>query len=77
VTADLQVESAAREVVSRLPLPAAARERAAGWILTYLKVNSAGVKDLDAVADYCSTQKNLKNVTEERTSIIRSADTGQ
>ncbi len=70
VTTDLQVENAAQEIVGRLPLPPPARDRAAGWIKNYLKFSSLGIKDVDAVADYCRLQKNLRNITEPRTTII-------
>ena len=63
--------------MSRLPLPAAARERATRWITNYLKFSNLGIKDIDAMADYCRIQKNLKNITEQRTTIIPAAAAGK
>ena len=73
VTTNLQVESAVREVVNRLPLPPPARDNAAGWLKSYLKYSCLGIKDVDALADYCRTQKKLKNITEMRTTVIQAA----
>jgi 5'-nucleotidase/UDP-sugar diphosphatase len=40
-----------------------------GWLKGYFGYIDTGIKDTDAVADYLRVQKNIKNVTEERTVI--------
>lgn len=44
-----------------------------GWLKDYYKYANTGIKDVDALTDYLKVQKNVKNVTEERTLIMPSA----
>jgi 5'-nucleotidase len=43
------------------------------WLKGYFKYINTGIRDVDAMADYLRVQKNIKNVTEERTVIIPAA----
>jgi 5'-nucleotidase / UDP-sugar diphosphatase len=43
------------------------------WLKGYFKYSNTGIKDIDGLSDYLRIQKNIKNVTAERTVIIPAA----
>ena len=43
------------------------------WLKDYLGYKNLGISDVDAMTEYLRVQKNVKNITEERTAIIPAA----
>ena len=72
-TTDYLADKGAQPLVNKFSWLGPAADNIKSWIKDYLAYQATGIKDTDAMSDYLRVQKNVKNITEERTTVIRAS----
>jgi 2',3'-cyclic-nucleotide 2'-phosphodiesterase (5'-nucleotidase family) len=72
-TTDYLADKGIQPLVNKVSWLGPAADNIKSWIKDYLGYRATGIKDVDAMSDYLRTQKNIKNVTEERSKLIPAA----
>ena len=69
-TTDYLADIGIQPLLNKLSWLGPAADNIKSWIKDYLGYRALGLKDVDAMSDYLRVQKNIKNVTEERSKLI-------
>jgi hypothetical protein len=69
-TTDYLADKGIQPLVNKASWLGPATDTIKSWIKDYSGYRVLGIKDVDAVSDYLRVQKNIKNVTEERSKVI-------
>jgi len=71
VTTDYLADKGIAPIINRVRWMGPFADNVEGMLKSYMKLTNLGIKDVDAMADYVRVQKNLKNITEQRTTVIQ------
>jgi 5'-nucleotidase len=69
-TTDYLADKGIQPLVNKVSWLGPAADNIKSWIKDYLGYRATGIKDVEAMSDYLRAQKNIKNVTEERSKLI-------
>lgn len=69
-TTDYLADKGIQPLVNKVSWLGPAAANIKSWIRDYSGYRALGIKDVDAMSDYLRVQKNVKNVTEERSKVI-------
>jgi 5'-nucleotidase / UDP-sugar diphosphatase len=70
VTTDYLADKGIQPLINKVSWMGPLADNFKSWLRDYLNYTDLKIRDVDAMADYLRTQKNVSNVTEERTIII-------
>jgi len=73
VTTDYLSDKGIQPLINKVSWMGPLADNFKSWLKDYVKYNNLNIRDVDAMADYLRVQKNVSNVTEERTIIIPAA----
>ncbi len=73
-TTDYLADKGVQPLVNKVSWLGPAADNIKSWIKDYLGYRALDIKDVDAMSDYLRAQKNIKNVTEERSKLIPAAE---
>jgi 2',3'-cyclic-nucleotide 2'-phosphodiesterase (5'-nucleotidase family) len=70
VTTDYLADKGIQPLINKVSWMGPLTDNFKSWLKDYLKYTDLNIRDVEALADYLRMQKNVSNVTEERTIII-------
>ena len=73
VITDYLADKGIAPIINRVRWMGPFADNVEGMLRSYMELTTLGIKDVDAMADYVRVQKNLKNITEQRTTVIQPA----
>ena len=76
-TTDYLADKGIQPLVNKVSWLGPAADNIKSWIKDYVGYRALDIKDVDAMSDYLRAQKNIRNVTEERSKLIPVANSSR